>query len=61
MSQGSWPFPEFSIPSHPHADRPPVSPVLGIPPPAPSIDSEPQEIECEELSDLDVCIPEGDE
>ena len=24
-------------------------------------DSEPQEIECEELSDLDVTIPEGDE
>lgn len=29
--------------------------------PAPVIDGEPQEIECEELSDLDVCIPVGDE
>jgi hypothetical protein len=29
--------------------------------PAPIIDGEPQEIEYEELSDMDVCIPVGDD
>ena len=56
-----WPFPQIVIPSQPHVDHPPVRYVVGAPPPAPSPDSEPQEIECEELSDLDVCIPTGDE
>jgi hypothetical protein len=29
--------------------------------PAPIVDGEPQEIECTDMSDLDVCIPVGDE
>ena len=56
----TWPFPEFSIPSQPHVDHRPIAGLHRTETPMPSIDSEPQEIECGELSDLDVCIPEGD-
>jgi len=59
-----WPFPEFHIPTVPGGHLSPVTPqpyrgnslLRGH-----GIDSEPQEIECEMLSELGVCIPEGDE
>jgi hypothetical protein len=65
MAHSRWPFPQIVIPTVPLVldvtIKHPNPLWRGVLPPAPSIDSEPQEIECEELSELDVCIPEGDE
>jgi hypothetical protein len=62
VGAGHWPFPEFYI--HPVAGVHPTSVAQRLhrtDTPMPSVDSEPQEIECETLSDLDVCIPGGDD
>jgi hypothetical protein len=59
---GHWPFPEFYI--HPVSGGHPtvVAPRLHrTETPMPSVDSEPQEIECTDMLDLAVCIPTGDE